>query len=311
MNIHRIHRVSKLTGLSKDVIRVWERRYGLIKPARGPNRYRLYTDEDVALLRYLQGEMETGESIGELAAIGRDELLRRMRATVPSPAIASPPLESLLRELVGALDPLDRIVFERRLNGAVAVIPFEEALHGILLPLQERVGELWHQGQLSIGIEHYVTRQVQQKIYSVMNQLPIAENGPKVVVACPQGETHEIGAQTVTYLCKARGCRAYYLGSDVPISSLGEFCNHVGAHLALLSVTIPLSPENSEILIRELMDLVTPVCQVLAGGIGAMKMKEALENARIEVLEDVAVLESRLLKIFGSLPTREAVPSLG
>ena len=49
MNTHRIHRVAKLTGLSKDVIRVWERRFALLKPTRGANRYRNYSDEDVAL----------------------------------------------------------------------------------------------------------------------------------------------------------------------------------------------------------------------------------------------------------------------
>src|SRR6476620_2861732 len=150
MNLHRINRVAKLSGLSKDVIRVWERRYGVVQPTRGANRYRLYTDDEVTLLRYLKAAVEKGESIGEL---------------------------------VTALNPLDRETFERRLNGAVAVIPFEEALHKILLPLQERVGHLWHDGRLGVATEHYVTKQVQQKVFAAMNQLPINEYGHKIVVA--------------------------------------------------------------------------------------------------------------------------------
>ena len=67
MNAHRIHRVAKLTGLSKDVVRVWERRFGLVKPGRSANRYREYSDEDVALLRFLKGELERGQTIGALA----------------------------------------------------------------------------------------------------------------------------------------------------------------------------------------------------------------------------------------------------
>src|SRR6476646_11919905 len=78
MNTHRIHRVAKLTGLSKDVVRVWERRYGLIKPLRSANRYREYSDEDVALLRFLKAELERGQMIGALAIEGRESLLRRM-----------------------------------------------------------------------------------------------------------------------------------------------------------------------------------------------------------------------------------------
>jgi methanogenic corrinoid protein MtbC1 len=100
------------------------------------------------------------------------------------------------------------------LNGAVAIIPFEEALMKILIPLQRQVGQLWHDGRLGIATERYVTKQVQQKIFAAMNQLPIHQQGPKVVVACPAGQMHEIGAQTIAYRCGARGCRVYYLGSN-------------------------------------------------------------------------------------------------
>src|SRR5687768_12463794 len=140
MNNHRIHRVAKLTGLSKDVIRIWERRYGLVKPSRGANRYRIYTDDEVALLRYVKNEMNRGQSIGDLIAVGREKLLASATCVAAADAVDSPPYERVLRELVGALQPLNRNSFERRLNGAVAVIPFEEALYGILLPLQSRVG---------------------------------------------------------------------------------------------------------------------------------------------------------------------------
>jgi len=75
MNTHRIHRVAKLTGLSKDVIRVWERRYGLVKPSRSSNRYREYSDEEVALLRFVKNQMEQGATIGSLATEGHDSLM--------------------------------------------------------------------------------------------------------------------------------------------------------------------------------------------------------------------------------------------
>lgn len=154
MNTHRIHRVAKLTGLSRDVIRVWERRFDLLKPTRGANRYRNYSDEDVALLRYLKQQLDAGESIGDLARVGREELINRLRAAAPRTTVVDNTFDRLLRELLSALEPLDRVMFEKRLNGAVAVVPFEEALHGILLPLQERVGHLWHSGRIDIAVEH-------------------------------------------------------------------------------------------------------------------------------------------------------------
>ncbi len=111
MNTHRIHRVAKLTGLSRDVIRVWERRFDLLKPTRGANRYRNYSDDDVALLRYLKQQLDAGASIGDLARQGREELMNRMRAAAPRTVPVDNTFERLLRELLSALEPLDRVMF--------------------------------------------------------------------------------------------------------------------------------------------------------------------------------------------------------
>ncbi|WP_447600118.1 MerR family transcriptional regulator [Nitrospira sp. Nam80] len=294
MNIHRIHRVAKLTGLSKDVIRVWERRFGLLQPTRGANRYRNYSDEDVALLRYLKAELDAGGSIGELARLGREELMNRARRTAPRQSVVGHTFDRLLQELLAALDPFDRIKFEKRLNGAVAVVPFEEALHGILLPLQEEVGARWHDGRLDVAIEHYVTKQVQQKIFSAMNQLPVAEFGAKVVVACPPGEEHDIGALVVAYRCRVRGCRVYYLGANVPISALGDLCRQVQPDLTIMSFPVPLPQDKSTELIHALAHEVAPATSLIAGGTGTVAMQEHFVSAQIEVLQNFDELDAKL-----------------
>jgi len=305
MNTHRIHRVAKLTGLSRDVIRVWERRYGIIKPERGANRYRLYTDEDVALLRYLKKEMEAGTSIGELAATDRDDLLSRVRGRSLEEPIRIPAYERLLGELTAALAPLDKVAFERRLNGAVAVVPFEEALHGILLPLQQRVGQLWHEGRLDAALEHYVTHLVQQKLFAVMNQLSVVESGPKIIVACPPGEEHEIGALSAAYLCAARGCRVYYLGANLPLDALERLCSQVRPDLLLLSLTLVPMEDAMRGLADELMRRVGAICSVIAGGAGASAMRAVLERAGLIVLDDFEALQDRVRHlIYSRSPVR-------
>ncbi len=297
MNKHRIHRVAKLTGLSKDVIRVWERRYGLIQPERGANRYRLYTDEDVALLRFLRGQLDQGQSIGELASEGREKLLAQMQMQA-LPIKPEEPFDRLVGELVAALKPLDRAAFERRLNGAVAVIPFEEALHGILLPLQERVGELWHEGKIGVAIEHYVTKLVQQKLFAVMNQVPVVESGPKVVIGCPPEELHEIGALTVAYRCRVRGCRTYYLGADVPITDLVRLCREVEPELVLLSLTNVLDSDRVLALAQALSGNVAGVAPVVLGGTGAIAARGLLEREQLAVWTTMGELDSNLTRVF-------------
>ena len=295
MNTFRIHRVAKLTGLSKDVIRIWERRFGFIRPMRGPNRYRIYTDEDVQLLRYLKQELDKGESIGELAELGRDELFHRLQQSQVAVVDSEPTTyKKLIDELVNALDPFSRVTFERRLNGAVAVIPFEEALHGILIPLQVRIGELWHAGKVGISIEHFVTNLVQQKLYSAINQLPVAESGPKVIVACPSEEAHEVGAQAAAYRCGLRGCRVYFLGANIPMASLGRFCSEVRPALLLLSIPSELSEQKVTSLLGQLKEGIGLSWKIAAGGQGAVGMKQRLEQYPIEVLESFHDLDKTI-----------------
>jgi len=294
MNIHRIHRVAKLTGLSKDVIRVWERRFGLLKPTRGANRYRNYSDEDVTLLRFLKEQLDAGSSIGELAKLGREELLGRARASAPRVSFVDNTFSRLLRELLSKLNPFDRVIFEKRLNGAVAVVPFEEALHGILLPLQEQVGQLWHEGHVNVALEHYVTKQIQQKIFSAMNQLPVAEFGAKVIVACPPGEEHDIAALAVAYRCRVRGCRVYYLGANVPIASLTNLCDKVKPDLTIISFPLALPEANAAALVQSLTHEVVPASRLAVGGHGALAMRDLFVKSNIEIVEDFADLDVML-----------------
>ncbi len=299
MNTHRIHRVAKLTGLSKDVIRVWERRYGVIRPERTFNRYRIYTDDDVALLRYLKAEMQHGAAIGDLMASGRDALITRMRAATVAAVAEESALDRLLDELARALDPFDPALFERRLHGAVAILPFEEALHRLLLPLQRRVGELWRQQRLSIADEHYVTRLVQQKLFTAMNQFGGGDRGPRIVVACPAGEPHEVGAQAVAYLCRARGCAVHYLGADMPATALAQMVRQAGAELALLSQVM----DADGAVVCQLAQELLPLGPVWVGGNGALAARAEFEARGFRVLADLGELERELPRLIARSAT--------
>ncbi len=291
MQTYRIHRFSKLTGLSTHVIRAWERRYGLVTPTRGANRYRLYNDEDVRLFRYLKSKIDEGVSIGELAEIGREKLLQQAEREYVSSPVEPPPSENLVTDLIHALAENDRIGFERKLNGALAVIPFEEALHRFLLPLQEQVGQHWHDGKLGIAQEHYASNQIKQKIYSAMNQLRMVEEGPRVVVACPSQEWHEISAMTAAYLCAARGCRVHYLGANLPIPELAKYCDQIRPNYVLLSMTIERSDSEVKNLVQELANQVTPISRVGVGGQSAYTHAALFSAQNIMVFPDLKSLD--------------------
>jgi len=292
MQMYRIHRFSKLTGLSTHVIRAWERRYGLVSPVRGANRYRLYNDEDVRLFRYLKAKSDEGMSIGELAKIGRQHLLEQAQREMVEAPVEPPPSERLLADLSRALQEHDRVGFERKLNGALAVIPFEEALHRFLLPLQVHIGQLWHDEKLGVAQEHYASNQIKQKIFSAINQLRMVEEGPRIVVACPSQEWHEISALTAGYLCASRGCRVHYLGANLPIPELAKFCEQIRPAYVLLSMTVDRSQEEITNIIRELVTQVCPIAPVGIGGYSAQTHADLFLEEKITVFSDLKVLDA-------------------
>jgi len=292
MPLYRIHRFSKLTGLSPHVIRAWERRHGLVNPIRGDNRYRLYTDQDVELFRYLKSQVDQGVAIGELAEMGREKLQEQAQRLSVENHREPPPSERLVLELTQALQENDRVVFERKLNGALAVIPFEEALHRFLLPLQERVGQLWHDGILGVAQEHYASNQIKQKIFSAMNQFRTSDEGPIVVIACPANEWHEIAAMTAAYICRARGCRVHYLGANLPISELAVYCDRIRPTCVLLSVTIGGSSDDAHLLAEDLAARIVPLSSVGVGGQGIQAHAEVFLGKNILVFPDLKALDS-------------------
>ncbi|WP_342349468.1 MerR family transcriptional regulator [uncultured Nitrospira sp.] len=291
MPMYRIHRFSKLTGLSPHVIRAWERRYGLVTPIRGENRYRLYTDEDVVLFRYLKSQVDQGMAIGELSEQGREHLQEQAQRVFVETYREPPPSERLVIDLSQALEENDRAGFERKLNGALAVIPFEEALHRFLLPLQERIGQLWHDGILGVGQEHYASNQIKQKIFSAMNQFQTSEEGPAVVIACPTNEWHEVAAMTAAFVCLARGCRVHYLGANLPIPELAAYCDRNRPTCVLLSVTIMESSDEACALAQELAGKIVPRSSVGIGGQGIQAHAEVFSRENIIVFQDLKALD--------------------
>ena len=297
MQMYRIHRFSKLTGLTTHVIRAWERRYGLVTPVRGANRYRLYNDEDVRLFRYLKSQVDQGTSIGELAEIGREKLLEQIQREFVAAPVEPPPSERLIADLTQALHEHDRVGFERKLNGALAVIPFEEALHRFLLPFQEHIGQLWHDGKLGVAQEHYASNLIKQKIFSAINQLRMVEEGPHIVVACPSQEWHEISALTAGYLCAARGCRLHYLGANLPIPELANFCAHIRPSYVLLSMTVDRPLAELKNIIHELVTQVSPVAPVGVGGNCAKTHADLFLEKKITVFPDLKDLDALVFSL--------------
>ncbi|GJL78896.1 MAG: MerR family transcriptional regulator [Nitrospinaceae bacterium] len=301
MKTFRINQVARITGLSKEVLRVWEKRYRLLSPERGPNRYRLYNEQDIDLLKFLVEEIKQGQSIGELASLGKDEILARVREKGKKEP-ESLPRDQILVELEKYLLPLDPLAFEKRLNDLMVLSPFEEVFKRILVPLQIRVGELWFEDKLDISIEHYVTAQVKQKLFTAINMIGIEQHGPKVLIACPPWELHEIGAQMIAYFCATRKGRVIFLGANLPLANLIHFCSQTKPDVVILSCTSDISENKARAFFTELSHKIsTHKCPVWVGGQGIRSVEPAFEKAKIKIVNGLEDLE----KLLGELASRQ------
>ena len=295
MDAYKIDHVAKLTGLSKHVIRSWERRFDLLQPERGGNRYRIYTQQDVDLLLFVRKELEDGFAIGELAKLGRENLIAQMdhKKTVFD-ASNERPLVRINDILIDSLIPLDKSKFIRTLNEAVSLLSFDEAFFKIFIPLLRQVGDLWHEGKIGVGEEHFVTHHIRQRFLSVLNQLPVSDGGPKVVISCLANDYHEMGALIAAYQCAINGCQIFYLGANMPVESLVEFCTLTRPSLVLLSCSNELEDSEAKSLADKYARALLPICSVWAGGSAMDSLGKYLVKNGIDVLDSLKVLEDRL-----------------
>ncbi|MFB1479195.1 MerR family transcriptional regulator [Corallococcus sp. RDP092CA] len=222
---YRIHVAAELSGVRVELIRAWERRYGVLAPERTPAGYRVYTDRDVALLKRLKALTDEGVSISEAA-----KLLPQLRAELE--VAAPPPVEgpeertgsqpeTWRAAVLSAAQAYDQPRVVRVLDEVLAALPPLRAFEDVLVPVQREVGERWHAGALTVAQEHLVTQVVRERLVSLLHGSP--RGGHKhAVLACFPEEEHEIGLLGAALRLRYAGLRVTLLGQRVPAEGLGE-----------------------------------------------------------------------------------------
>jgi MerR family transcriptional regulator, light-induced transcriptional regulator len=215
--------VARLTGLTLDTIRAWERRYGAVSPERGP-RGRVYSDVQVQRLRLLAALVAQGHTIGQVATLPRPALEQLLERTPPTPAPPSRPAVTphAVESIVEALERFDHATVDREVTRLSALYPPRDFVYEVVLPLMKAVGERWHDGRLSIAQEHLVSA-VMHGVMSTLVRLHAAPAGsPRLLFACPAGETHEFGLLASAMLTAAAGIGVVYLGPNLPTGEIAK-----------------------------------------------------------------------------------------
>jgi MerR family transcriptional regulator, light-induced transcriptional regulator len=298
---HSIRVVAERTGLTPDVLRVWERRYDAVTPARGSGGQRVYSDEEVERLRLLQRATIAGRSIGSIAGMSTEELEEMVREDDEArPPLARAPVQlsydgdmEVAMAFVRSLDAGGLEVFLRRRLAGLGVTGF---LEGVVVPLLQRVGDEWHIGRVTIAQEHLTSSLVKQLLNGIIGNPMHSPGARSVLVATPAGDEHELGSLLAAATATAEGWRVVNLGPDLPAREIATAATQMKADLVALSVTY--APDALETLqeLRDLRAQLPDEIPLLLGGAAAIRMKDRIRLERVTVVATFAELRAELNK---------------
>ena len=297
--LHPISVVAARTGLSPDVLRVWERRYGVVEPARDEAGRRLYTDADVERLRLLAQATEGGRSISQLLDLDGAELAELVRSDEtarrqPARPLAAESADALVARAFARASAHDAAGLDGELSRAAAVLGAARFLDAVVAPLFRRIGEAWHAGELGIAQEHLATGVANAVMARMRTALPVDGAAPAIVVATPAGERHEIGAQLVAGAATLEGWRVFYLGADLPAADIGRAVRAVGARVVALSIVYPADDARVADELRALRETLPTDVEMVIGGSGVRRLKGVDALPGVTVLSDLAGLRALL-----------------
>jgi DNA-binding transcriptional MerR regulator/methylmalonyl-CoA mutase cobalamin-binding subunit len=213
-----ISAVERDTGFSKDVLRMWERRYGFPKPARDDNGERQYTPGDVGKLRAMKRLMDVGVRPGKIIALTLPELNAMADARAPARREDLPP--SLEREVLAMLTSHD----VGALQSTLATVLMRQGLQRFVLetvtPLNRAVGDAWMRGELQVFEEHLYTEQLQVALRAAINAFPRQGGHPKMLLTTFPAEQHGLGLLMVEAILVPEGAHCISLGPQTPLMDI-------------------------------------------------------------------------------------------
>jgi DNA-binding transcriptional MerR regulator/methylmalonyl-CoA mutase cobalamin-binding subunit len=294
-----IRAVSKLTGISVDTLRAWERRYRVVEPERD-ERGRLYSEADLERLRLLHQAVGQGHAIGRVATLSTDEL-KALSARAPDgvpydgpPAAGAPPD---LAALQAAVERFDVPALRRELGRLAAVMPSRALAREVALPLLERVGQGWREGRLTMAQEHLVSAELRSLIGALARLHAVPDQAPRLLLATPAGETHELGTLVAALLASGHGFAACYLGPDLPAAEVLGAARRVLPRAVVLGFTGGEHAPGALGAIAEVVRGAPPDVECWVGGPGAAEARAALEGTRAVVLADLDAYEQNLARL--------------
>jgi DNA-binding transcriptional MerR regulator/methylmalonyl-CoA mutase cobalamin-binding subunit len=287
-----ISAVERETGLSKDVLRIWERRYGFPRPRRDENAERQYTADELAKLRAIKRLMDTGLRPGKLIRQSLDELnaLAEKRVHPRRDALA-PAME---RDVLTLLKAHDAAGLHATLANLLVRHGVQRFVVETVAPLNRAVGEAWMRGDLQVFEEHLYTEQLQLALRGTINAFPRSSGSPRILLTTVPGEQHGIGLLMVDALLSPEGAYCISLGTQTPFEDIRRAALAHKVHVVALSFSAAFPPRQVGDAIATLRRQLPPAVALWAGGEVTRRLRKTLSGVQIiaEIADTLSALKN-------------------
>jgi DNA-binding transcriptional MerR regulator len=238
----RIASVCAQTGIQPVTLRAWERRYTFLKPRRTGSNYRLYSERDVALLRWLKQQVDTGMPIGQLATEVQE---RRRTSRWPELPAGRPKVENVEPPLAWAARLYEALrthaepAARQLLDEADTAFDIATVCTEIIAPCLVQIGVAWERGEIRISTEHFASNFLRGRLLSHFLATPVKRGSARILVGAAPGELHDIGSLMFALLLRCDGQQVEFLGPDVPVEDLVAYARETHPTLICLAASLP------------------------------------------------------------------------
>lgn len=232
---YNIKAISNMIGIQPGTLRAWERRYNIIEPIRNESGHRLYSDEHVAILRWLLDKVNKGFTIGQ--AVG---LLERGNVNLEAEVEAghNSKLHTISSELKDSLLSFHEQRANQVLEEAFSLFSIERIVIDVISVVLVEIGDDWEKGEITIAHEHFASQYLRTRLGMIFNNLQIDPLLPKVITVCGPSERHELGLLIFSLFLRRKGFEVIYLGTGISINDLKMVLDEVKAKYLFLSCTL-------------------------------------------------------------------------
>jgi MerR family transcriptional regulator, light-induced transcriptional regulator len=260
----RIGELSRRVGVTPEVLRAWERRYGILSPTRTEGGFRLYGEDDERRIRRMLQHLERGLSAAEAARLARAEPAARLDPAAGTDDGGGAPTVAVLSEqLRRALDGFDDLGAHSALDRLLGSYPLESVLADAVLPYLHELGERWARVEASVAQEHFASALLRGRLLALARGWGRGR-GPQALLACVPGDQHDLGLICFGLALRAHGWRVTYLGADTPLPTLTETANLLQPALVVVSAALPELAQSARAGLSELA-CVAPLALAGAG----------------------------------------------